>query len=893
MQMNHKDDLMEATLQNYKFMKSMLGHITIVDNTIINPVPIYCVSYSSNDEMIFTGDNNGLIKIWSTLTGQLIDVFKYHDKPVNDILLIKDFLISCSEDQTMVIWDTKFLQLKKIYNFDESIVRVVDYEYSLHSIVHHVIIASSLSGKLYIIDLNEEIQNNFSNDEESFPTKIYFDKQIIEKYELKKIKSIHQTSTVANNQCGILISGFSDGLMSVWDIQTILDDHFKKHKFIHEFEKYVIFLEYVHNSVIHLSEFSTNNDYFITGSMDGNVLVWLVRKDKLINIRNIRNSNKTMTPYEFPIYCVSTISESEDRTRCNVNVVIWTKNSNYVVAIISSKQRKRIIDKNKDSNHNINTNHEQPEDNSHSSKRTSSLIVYSIHSKKIIRKYNEQNGFNCHDECFVLESHPIFENVILTISGMNHIILFNFISGTIIKQFVENNYFFTNISQNIIASEGKFSSKGDSFVITTFLGFISIFSIYSKNSFSTTYMNQFTSKEFSNNSSIIQSNNDSISLNSLFPQNVNMYNLPYIVEAPYSHIKLLQIESLKSLIQKKYNMTENEINQRYLRNNYEHYALNYNDRRIECEKEEKAFEQSEQDNMNYRIAEENETNELPEEGEDSLNDLSYQSEWNNNNLNDEEQDIPEEELSDEEKDDVKESRDEISVHSSTGNYFLRSRNNNSSIPKRQRTGGIHTRSYYRINRNTSNNESNISKIIDDELFSEENEESIVEEESEKEEEKSNHSNSGKYYLRNQKNKSNNRMNQDEINEEIIHTRSYYRKNQKQKQEEHKENNYFDNNNIEQNESLLKKKRTRDAIDDEFNCVENSNQRSQRSLRKRTERKNLNLNYLFGEAEPGKKKKNRTKKKLIKRMKSRNNQESNVNHNIVSFHLEESEEKEST
>ena len=48
-------------------------------------------------------------------------------------------------------------------------------------------------------------------------------------------------------------------------------------------------------------------------------------------------------------------------------------------------------------------------------------------------------------------------------------------------------------------------------------------------------------------------------------------------------------------------MTENEINQRYLRNNYEHYALNYNDRRIECEKEEKAFEQSEQDNMNYRM----------------------------------------------------------------------------------------------------------------------------------------------------------------------------------------------------------------------------------------------------------------------------------------------------
>ena len=888
MKMKHKDSLMETTLQNYQFMKSMLGHITIVDNTIINPVPIYCVSYSSNDEMIFTGDNNGLIKIWSTLTGQLIDVFKCHEKPVNDILLIQDFLISCSEDQTMIIWDTKLLQLKKIYNFDESIVRVVDYEYSDHSIVHHIIIASSLSGKLYIIDLNEEIQNNFSNDEDTFPTKIYFDKQIIEKYDLKKIKTIHQTSTVANNQCGLLISGFGDGLMSVWDIQTILDDHFKKHKFIHEFEKYVIFLEYVHNSVIHLSEFSSNNEYFITGSMDGNVLVWLVRKDKLINIRNIRNSNKTiMIPYDFPIYCVSTISESEDRTRCNVNVVIWTKNSNYVVAIISSKQRKRIMDKNKDINHNINSNHEQQEENSHSSKRTSSLIVFSIQSKKIIRKYNEQNGFNCHDECFVLESHPIFENIILTISGMNHIILFNFITGTIIKQFVENNYFFTNISQNIIASEGKFSSKGDSFVITTFLGFISIFSIYSKNSFSTTYMNQFTSKEFSNNSTTIQSNNGSIPLNSLFPQNVNMYNLPYIVEAPYSQIKLRQIESLKSVVQKKYNMTENEINQRYLRNNYEHYTLNYNDRRIECEKEEKAFEQSEQDNMNYRIAEENEINELPEEGEDSLNDLSYQSEWNNNNLNEEEQEIPEDELSDEEKDNVTENRDEISVHSSTGNYYLRSRNNNSSIPKRPRTGGIHTRSYYRSNRNTSNDESNISKKVDDESFSENNEKSIVEEESEKEDDKSNHSNSGKYFLRNQKSKANKRDNQDEINEEIIHTRSYYRKNKKL---ENKEMNYFDNNNIEQNEGLLKKKRNRDNIDAEFTVENNSNQRS---LRKRTERKNLNLNVIFGEVDSGRKKKNRTKKKLIKRMKSEKNQDNNVNHNIVSFHLEESEEKDST
>ena len=43
----------------YKHMKSILGHIQIQDGNLINPVAIYCLVYSNDGELFFTGDNNG------------------------------------------------------------------------------------------------------------------------------------------------------------------------------------------------------------------------------------------------------------------------------------------------------------------------------------------------------------------------------------------------------------------------------------------------------------------------------------------------------------------------------------------------------------------------------------------------------------------------------------------------------------------------------------------------------------------------------------------------------------------------------------------------------------------------------------------------------------------
>ncbi len=49
-------------LENYKHVKSMLGHINMVEDNIL-PVPIYCLCIGEDDELIFTGDNNGYISL--------------------------------------------------------------------------------------------------------------------------------------------------------------------------------------------------------------------------------------------------------------------------------------------------------------------------------------------------------------------------------------------------------------------------------------------------------------------------------------------------------------------------------------------------------------------------------------------------------------------------------------------------------------------------------------------------------------------------------------------------------------------------------------------------------------------------------------------------------------
>ena len=741
------------TLNKYNHMKTILTNITNNDNnnsnsnannninpTIITPIPIYCICFSDDDDIFFTGDNNGLIKIFSTKTGQLIDIFNHHSSPVNDLIYYNNFLISCSEDQTVNIYNINSLELINTYEFDESIIRICGYDYFFNNKNKKIILVCSQSGKIYYINLdflnfNNNV-NNFdsNNNSNSNIGKFYFDKKIIEIYNLKKVRSIELKSISFNNSIGIIVCGYNDGLISVWDINSILNYSIIKKKFILEFNQYIFFLDYIHDSTVHIVEFnSNNNDYFLTGGVDGLVLIWYVKKDVISGIRNKNFFKKNSS-----IICIYKIEESSDRIRCSVNVSIWSKIKNYVISIISSKPRKKGIHSNLNNNNNnnnnvnnnnnmdIDNNSEDNNNNNNANKRTSALIIYSLALNKIIRKYTSNNSvLSLNDECFILESHPIYESIILTVTGNNNIILFNFITGTIIKKFKENNYFFSNVvNEEILPAEGKFSLKGDYFVISTYLGFISIYSIYSRNSYLTTNMNQFLQKDFDNQQNNINNENDNeniINLNKIFSKFVNMYNLPYIYESPYSYYKLNQINLFMDSIVKKYKITKKEIKNIYLKSNYHTYLKYFNKRKIECIKEEEIYKNSLIDNNNYNISSNNnnnndEANENNNNNEDdnSSDDDNYNNNSGGNNSSSEDSYIESDKLSEEDKMVIDEadnennnnsnnfnnrSRYSASVNNNNNYYSLRDRSNANNNSRSRHSNN--SSSVYNINNNNN------------------------------------------------------------------------------------------------------------------------------------------------------------------------------------------------
>jgi WD40 repeat protein len=110
-------------------MKTILGHVSFKEqNDTYSPIPVYNLCYSRNGNLVFTGDDRGLIKVWSTHTGALVDIFKFHSDPINDILFIGDnYLLSCSDDKNVVVWDVNALQLVQVYSFSECISALICY----------------------------------------------------------------------------------------------------------------------------------------------------------------------------------------------------------------------------------------------------------------------------------------------------------------------------------------------------------------------------------------------------------------------------------------------------------------------------------------------------------------------------------------------------------------------------------------------------------------------------------------------------------------------------------------------------------------------------------------------------------------------------------------------
>ena len=306
------------------------------------------------------------------------------------------------------------------------------------------------------MDINESTEEEYKN---IFPIKFHIDKTIQDNYNLGKTRSLELSGMNSDDYNGLLVSGFHDGLVCIWDTTRILDAAIQKREFLHNFTQYVFYAQLCHRTTVQLVEFSPDKTHFLTGSLDGTVLVWKIFPELINSIRKDYYLKREINCFNrIPVSNITTICESDDRIKCTVNVASWTKKSNYIIAMISSKGRKKTrVDNNEI---------DILEEDANSKKRTSSLIVYSLKLNKIIHKYNEQSGIkglNFIDENYIFGCHPLYEEIIFTLNGTRNIILFNIKTGEIIKKFKQNDFFFDSDKKTPLACEGMFSKKGDYF----------------------------------------------------------------------------------------------------------------------------------------------------------------------------------------------------------------------------------------------------------------------------------------------------------------------------------------------------------------------------------------------------------------------------------------------
>ena len=818
-----RDNLEYRTIQNYSHMKTILGHVKLDENLSISPIPIFCMCFSEDGEFIYTGDDNGTIKIWSTLTGAIVETFRLfspndEDSAINDLLAFNNCLIACSEDRQVIIWNKQTMRIEESFSFDEALSNVNGYIYEYEGIKRYLLIIGAQSGKIYFVDMN--MKN--SKDEaykQIFPIKFHIDKSIQDNYSLGRTKSLELTGMSSDDYNGLLVSGFQDGLVCIWDTLRILDVAIKKKEFLHNFTQYVFYAQLCHRTTVQLIEFSPDKTHFLTGSLDGTVLVWRIIPEIIASIRQDFSINRNLNFNDrIPVSTLNTISESEDRIKCTVNVATWTKKNNYIIAMISSKPRKKP--RNECNNYN---ELDFIEEDINSKKRTSSLIVYSLKLNKIIHKYNDKSGIkglNFIDENYIFGCHPLYEEIIFTLNGTRNIILFNIKTGEILKIFKQNDFFFELDKRTPLACEGMFSKKGDYFAITTYSGSLSIFSIYSKNSYSATYMNQFYSNEFDPNLEQISNNfikTGIPSLTTIFPRHVNMYNLPYIIEQPYSIYKLEQIKNSKRIINDKYCISNRELKHRFLANNLVIYRKNLSERILEAQKEEEAYYNAEKDNMNYRINRNN--NENNDENIDNNN-------FEDDRLRDEDYNENREDNESNSSDNNRRDRNNYSYNVENDSDISDESNMELSPDDLRVTNALRNRNYNNNNYNRNDNSNSIwSQRLRRPIYNENNNNIIQQRVS------------TRYNLRNNTRNNNNSSHSNSLTRNIANNsgRNYNLRNLRNRTEINNENsnnniivnNENENNNVTMNVTHYKKKNIIEDDEDDEDMVKNKdNNKSQ-------------------------------------------------------------------
>ena len=122
-------------------------------------IPIYNILYDKQGKYIFTGDDGGLIKVWSATTGLLLTNLKCHVSAINafDISYCNNYLASCSQEGLVVIWDLAQMRFIKIIKENENDPTMVLSFYKSQKEEQYLVVTSE-KGQIYIYHMKDILE---------------------------------------------------------------------------------------------------------------------------------------------------------------------------------------------------------------------------------------------------------------------------------------------------------------------------------------------------------------------------------------------------------------------------------------------------------------------------------------------------------------------------------------------------------------------------------------------------------------------------------------------------------------------------------------------------------------------------------------------------------------
>jgi len=283
-------------LKIYKKLKTVYGHL-LTEDGIQQPQEVTCVCFDKTGRIIYTGSDDGLIKCWYSLTGQLLDSLRcFH--AITDLAISNDnaFLAGGSLNGELRIWAR------------EKSIKLCTLSLSNSSINH--IKWTVLNNEQYIITCT---------DETIFISAL---KDIQEKADLAPyicLGTATEAVALGINKQGFLAAGLSSGKVTFW-------------KLIKEPNKplaarYLFDLQ-ENQKKTYLIEWSPVDPLIISGSLDGRMVI--------TKLNGVSYERKLVVDLKEKYVSKSGVC----------NAVAWSFNGRYAIGAITGKPkaapRKRI-----------------------------------------------------------------------------------------------------------------------------------------------------------------------------------------------------------------------------------------------------------------------------------------------------------------------------------------------------------------------------------------------------------------------------------------------------------------------------------------------------------------------------------------------------------------------